>query len=150
MNEVNRIAEAFIACTLPKSEWTHEAHLKVGLWHCLRYSADESLNLLRERIKRYNIVCGVENTESSGYHETITYFYVWQIGYFLQNPAHHESIDDLATELIQRYGPHPALPFTYWSRETLFSVDARLTWVEPDLNQLPSTTRDDGYRDGRK
>jgi len=137
MNDVNRIAEAFIACTLPKAEWTHEAHLKVGLWHGLRYSADESLNLLRERIKRYNISCGVQNTESSGYHETITCFYVWQIGYFLQETAYNESIDELADELIKQYGDR-RLVFTYWSRETLFSVRARLSWVEPDLNQLPS------------
>ena len=104
MNDVNRIAEAFLACTLPKAEWTHEAHLKVGLWHCLRYSADESLNLLRERISKYNISTGVQNTESSGYHETITRFYVWQIGYFLHETAHNRSIDALADELIQRYG----------------------------------------------
>ena len=136
MNDVNRIAEAFLACTLPKAEWTHEAHLKVGLWHCLRYSADESLNLLRERIKRYNIATGVQNTDSSGYHETITRFYVWQIGHFLHETAHHESIDELADELIQRYGDR-TLALTYWSRETLFSVRARLSWVEPDLQPFP-------------
>ena len=26
---------------------------------------------------------------------------------------------------------------TYWSRETLFSVEARRAWVEPDLAPLP-------------
>ena len=137
MNDVNQIAEAFLACTLPKAEWTHEAHLKVGLWHGLRYSADESLNLLRERIKRYNIASGTPNTDSSGYHETITGFYVWQIGYFLQETAHDESIDELADELIKQYGDR-MLPLTYWNRERLFSVRARLSWVEPDLQQLPS------------
>lgn len=135
MSQVNRITEAFIARTLPKAEWTHEAHLKVGLWHGLRYSADESLNLLRERIRSYNIASGTLNTESSGYHETITGFYVWQIGYFLQETAHNESIDELADELIKKYGDR-RLALTYWSRERLFSVRARLSWVEPDLKPL--------------
>jgi hypothetical protein len=29
-----------IECSLPKAEWTYEAHLHVGLWHALRYSDD--------------------------------------------------------------------------------------------------------------
>ena len=136
MNDVNRITEAFIACTLPKAEWTHEAHLKVGLWHGLRYSADESLKLLRERISRYNMAVGTPNTASSGYHETITGFYVWQIGYFLQEVTHDKPIDELVDLLIERYGDK-TLPLTYWSRETLFSVRARLSWVEPDLKPFP-------------
>lgn len=137
MSQVNRIAEAFIACTLPKEEWTHEAHLKVGLWHGLRYSAHESLNLLRERISSYNMATGTQNTAFSGYHETITSFYVWQIGYFLQETAHNKPIDELADELIERYGDR-TLALTYWSRERLFSVPARLSWVEPDLKPFPS------------
>ncbi len=137
MNEVNRIVEAFIDCTLPVAEWTHEAHLNVGLWHGMRYSAHESLNLLRERISRYNMAVGTQNTESRGYHETITAFYVWQIGYFLQETARNKPIDELADELIERYGDK-ALPLTYWSPETLFSVRARLSWVEPDLKPFPS------------
>ena len=68
---------------MPKAEWTHEAHLRVGLWHLLRYPEGEALRRLRDGIRRYNTACGVAKTEASGYHETITRFCVRVIGRFL-------------------------------------------------------------------
>jgi hypothetical protein len=129
------LVEAFLACTLPKKEWTHQAHLRVGLWHLLRHDGDAALALLRERIQRYNACCGESNTDHSGYHETITRFYVWIIGRFLQSADRSLRIDRLEEELIRRYG-EKSLPLRYYSRERLFSVLARRQWVEPDLAPL--------------
>jgi hypothetical protein len=97
------LAKAFLACTLPKKEWTYHAHLRVGLWHLMRHDAKETLALLRTRIQRYNASRGTLNTDHSGYHETITRFYVWVIDRFLQSSDRHKSIDELAEELIQRW-----------------------------------------------
>ena len=83
-SSTERIVKAFLSCSLPKEKWTHEAHLRVGLWHLLHYSPTESLKKLRHSIKQYNIACGIENTETQGYHETITRFYVWSIYRFIQ------------------------------------------------------------------
>lgn len=129
------LVEAFIACTLPKAEWTHQAHLRVGLWHLLRHRAEEALALLRVRIQRYNVACGGANTDHSGYHETITRFYVWVIDRFLQSADRSQGIDQLAEELIRRHG-ETGLPLRYYSRELLSSVPARRQWVEPDLAPL--------------
>ena len=49
---IERLVAAFIDCTLPKVEWTHEAHLRVGLWHRLHMPAELVLGTLRERISR--------------------------------------------------------------------------------------------------
>ncbi|NEO86039.1 MAG: hypothetical protein F6J87_17545 [Spirulina sp. SIO3F2] len=130
-----QLAEQFCACTLPKPEWTHYAHLKVGLWHLLHYPADESMTRLRQGIKKYNVVCGVENTENQGYHETITQFYVVIIDCFLQQADRNRPIDTLADELIACRGDK-SLPFEYYSRDRLFSKTARLEWLEPDLKPL--------------
>jgi hypothetical protein len=130
-----QLVEAFTSCTLPKDEWTHHAHLKVGLWHLLHYSPSESIERLRQGIKRYNVACGIENTESQGYHETITQFYVWLINQFIQQVDCLQPIDALADELINRYGDK-LLPFSYYSRDRLMSKTARLEWVEPDLTPL--------------
>jgi hypothetical protein len=51
----DQLAAAFCERTLPKGQWTHEAHLRVGLWHVLRHPADRALDLLRERISAYNV-----------------------------------------------------------------------------------------------
>jgi hypothetical protein len=131
-SKTESLSQAFIFCTLPRHEWTHAAHLKVGLWHCLQYPPSEALDLLRERIKRYNVACGVANTASQGYHETITQFYLRLIFSFLLKADQTLPIDDLAQCLIQVYGDG-ALPLRYYSKECLFSESARLQWVEPDL-----------------
>ncbi|HHP7230293.1 MAG TPA: hypothetical protein ACFCUY_05470 [Xenococcaceae cyanobacterium] len=128
---------AFLSCKLPREEWTHEAHLKVGLWHLLYYSPEESLIKLRQSIKKYNLACEIENTEEQGYHETITQFYVWLIERFIQETDCSQPIDVLADELIRCYcyGDKKIL-FCYYSRDRLFSKAARLSWVKPDLQPL--------------
>lgn len=131
----NTLAEQFTACTLPKEQWTHHAHLRVGLWHVLRFGPDQALDLLRERISRYNVATGGVNTATDGYHETITRFYVWAIARFVDGADRSRREDDLADELLRTHGNRD-LPLRHWSRERLFSSDARLTWVEPDVRPL--------------
>jgi hypothetical protein len=131
----DRIAEAFCDCTLPKPEWTHEAHLRVGLWHLLRYPPAEALDRLRDGIRRYNVACGVANTATSGYHESITRFYVWVIAQFLATANQRLSPDELVEELVRKLGDRD-LPLHYWSRDRLFSAEARLGWAEPDIRPL--------------
>jgi hypothetical protein len=131
----DQIVEAFLSCTLSREEWTYQAHLKVGLWHILRYAPGESIEKLRQSIKKYNVACGIENTDSQGYHETMTQFYVWLINQFIQQADCSKSIDSLADELINTYGDK-SLPLRYYSRERLVSKAARLGWVEPDLTPL--------------
>lgn len=134
-SSIEKLVEAFLAGTLPKQDWTHEAHLKVGLWHSLHYSPVESLQKLRHSIKQYNVVCEVANTDTQGYHETITCFYVWLIEQFIKQAEKKQSIDALADELISRYGDK-SFPLTYYSKERLMSKTARLQWLEPDLKPL--------------
>jgi hypothetical protein len=134
--DTDRLVQQFIARTLPKTEWTHHAHLRVGLWHALHHPDDVALNLLRERIRAYNEATGVANTSSTGYHETITHFYVGVIRHFVNSVDPGRPVDELAQELIVRCGERD-LPLRHYSRERLFSVQARLEWVEPDLRPLP-------------
>ncbi|MEM9219618.1 MAG: hypothetical protein AAGD25_35465 [Cyanobacteria bacterium P01_F01_bin.150] len=136
----NRIAERFCDCTLPPAEWTHEAHLKVGLWHLLQYSPEDAMDHLRKRIRNYNIACGKENTDISGYHETITRFYVEIIAHFLIEQKPDQSVDCLAEILISKWGDQK-LMFRYYSKEKLMSKEARRQWVEPDLSELLGSQR---------
>lgn len=135
MSEVDRLAAGFLARTLPKAEWTHQAHLRVGLWHLLRYPPAEALDRLRDGIRRYNESIGGTNTETSGYHETITHFYVRVIENFLETADRSRPIDTLADELIVLHGDRD-LPLRHWTRDRLMSVEARAAWVEPDRQPL--------------
>lgn len=140
---LEQLAAGFVACTLPRAEWTHHAHLRVGLWHLLRYSPKESLTLLRQRICALNESHGVANSETGGYHESITHFYVRQIASFLavRGDASGQAVasgtaDELTDELVALHGAKD-LPLRYWSKALLMSPEARLGWVEPDLLSPP-------------
>ncbi len=136
-HEVERLVARLRDCTLPYETWTHAAHLAVGVWHLLHYRPEEATSRIRSGIRRYNVVCGIDNTDSSGYHETLTMFYVRIIQHYLQSQD-KAPLHDLVNELVEsRYGSRKA-PFEFYSRERLFSVEARRHWREPDLKSLPT------------
>jgi len=135
MTETERIARGLIECTLPKIEWTHHAHLRAGLWHVQHHGPFVALDLLRVRISKYNESVGTANTDSSGYHETLTRFYVVVIDRFLSTADQSKDLDTLAEQLIERHGDR-RLPLHHYSEARLFSVVARRAWVEPDLRPI--------------
>lgn len=137
MTQPDAIVRQFTARKLPKGLWTHQAHLRVGLWHALSFPHDRALELLRERICAYNEASGVANTDQSGYHETITRFYLRAILAFIGACDTSRPFDDLVAELIARHSDRDE-PLRYYSRERLFCALARREWLEPDLAPLPA------------
>ena len=135
MTETERIARGLIDRTLPKSEWTHHAHLRAGLWHVVEHGPIVGLELLRPRIAAYNESVGTANTDTSGYHETITRFYVIVIDRFLSTADRSLDLDALAEQLIDAHGDR-RLPLHHYSESRLFSPVARRSWVEPDLRPI--------------
>src|ERR1700733_204488 len=69
--EIERVARGLIDRSLPKSEWTHAAHFASALW-LLKRGGSRALGEKATVISAYNETTGVANTETSGYHETIT------------------------------------------------------------------------------
>lgn len=130
-SQTTLLVEQFVAKTLTRAHWTHEAHLCVGLWHVLNHGASDAMALLRDRIRAYNESVGTQNSATSGYHETITQFYVLIICNFLAESNPHLAVDELSTLLLEKHGDR-GLVLRYYSRELLFSVNARLNWVAPD------------------
>jgi hypothetical protein len=135
MRTLEDLVAAFVDRTLPKSEWTHESHLRVGLWHVFHLGEGAAMDALRDRIKTYNESVGGKNTESEGYHETITQFYVITIAGFLRETDKTRPLPELADELIHYHGDRN-LPLRWYSKERLFSKEARLAYVAPDLERL--------------
>ena len=70
--EIDAFIAAFEGCTLPKERWTHGAHLLTGACYVHALGQAGAIEKMRECVKRYNVSVGGKNTETSGYHETIT------------------------------------------------------------------------------
>ncbi len=133
--QIERIVTGFCDCTLPCEEWTHRAHLTVGLWHARQYQADEALDRMRDGIKRYNEKCAVVDSPTRGYHETLTRFYMWLIGKYLTEVPDLTDWVAVTTGLMEKYGQRD-VPLGYYSRQRLMSSEARAGWVPPDLKPL--------------
>jgi hypothetical protein len=126
----------FLAGTLPRQEWTHAAHLSVGLWHVHRFGPDGAAARLRAGIRALNDRHGTANTETSGYHETITVAYVQLIDQFLAAGAPGATAESRLDELLSGPLADRTYLFRFWSRELLMSPAARAIWTPPDLAAL--------------
>jgi hypothetical protein len=133
--ELERIVELFTAGTLPHEEWTHRAHLVVGTWHVHTHGADAALDIVRAGILRLNAQHGTPNTDTRGYHETITRAYLTLIAAVLNGTSHPAAGDAVAAVLN---GPvaAPDVLLRYYSKERLMSVAARRGWIEPDRERI--------------
>ncbi|MEK6921976.1 MAG: hypothetical protein AABX82_08855 [Nanoarchaeota archaeon] len=125
-----RVVSQFKTQTLPKTEWTHHAHLVVALWHLLEYKEIYStLCYLRPDIIIYNHSVGTKNTDSSGYHETTTVFWLKKIKEFIDN----ESSKDFNTlvEKLLRETPFTQKEYilTFYKKEVLKSSEARCFYI---------------------
>lgn len=132
--EIENLIWAFENCTLPRGEWTHQAHLIVALWYLTHYSQLEAINCIRERIQNYNKALGIKTTKDSGYHETITLFWIKIVWQYLTFEGKNLSLLDLVNGL-SRYS-NPRLPLEYYSGNRLMSWQARRSWIEPDLKSF--------------
>ncbi len=134
--DTHRIINGFLDHTLPADEWTHLAHLVVGLHMAEQYDLDTSMQLLRDGICQYNVATGTQNTDTGGYHETITLFFAHAMQAFNQQWGAELSFDEKVGKIPTSKLVDPGLMFSFYSKELLFSVEARRGLVEPDLRPL--------------
>jgi hypothetical protein len=135
-SEVRRIAAGLLSRTLPRPEWTHEAHLAAVCVLILEHPEIVLEQELHGIISSYSVEAGGVNDHSQGYHETMTQFWLANARAFLAaNP------DGSPVARINRFIAEPAgrrdAPLRHFSRARLFSVEARLGLVEPDIMRFP-------------
>jgi len=133
--EIDRIGRGLLDRSLPKAEWTHAAHFAAAFW-LLRRAAGDAMRDMPGLIRDYNEACGVANTDTSGYHETITIASLRAATAWLRERPEAPLHATLAEFLAAEHGRSDWL-LRYWSKAVLFSVTARRAWVAPDLRPLP-------------
>jgi hypothetical protein len=131
--DIARIARGVRERTLPKLEWTHAAHFACALWLLRHAPEPPPETTMAPLIRAYNAATGVPNTDSDGYHETITLASLAAARALFEacppDRPLHETLDRLMAGPLGRSD----WLLAYWSKARLFSVEARRTWVDPDL-----------------
>ena len=134
---VARVGEGLLACTLPRAEWTHEAHLAATTYLLLKHREIDLDVQLPGIIRGYNESVGGVNSDEEGYHDTITRAFLHGVRLFLSEADTDGPVHELVNELLHSPMGRRDWPLRFWSRERLMSVAARRGWVAPDIEALP-------------
>ena len=135
--EIAHLGEGLLACTLERAEWTHEAHVGATTYLLLKRRDVDLDTELPGIIRRFNESVGGVNSDGEGYHETITRVFLHGVRLFLEGADLRKPLHDLVNELLLSAIGKRDWPLRFYSRERLFSVEARRHFVEPDLQALP-------------
>ncbi len=133
-DDIALIGEGLVACTLPKPAWTHAAHLAAACW-LLNHPDYDAYAYMPGIIRRYNVATGVANTDTEGYHETITLASLRAAEASMKSVAHWPLWAQVNGLLVSDYGRSDWI-LAYWSKAVLFSPGARREWVAPDIQPL--------------
>lgn len=131
MSEVETLVARFERAEIARECWNHRCHLALAGWLALRHGPD-ALAEIRAAILRYNAAQGIENTPTSGYHETVTRYWTGRVVSLLRSRPADDGALAFLNRVLAELGDGSQI-FRGYSRERLFSPEARRTYVPPDL-----------------
>ena len=129
--------QRFEAGSFPLKDWHHRAHLKLAYLYLVRYGFDAAAAKLRNGIRAYNNANHIQDTATTGYHETITIFWLHMVAATVQQYGQMATADEFVNF-------HPQLSQKihrlFYSAALFMSPLAKQTFVPPDLTQLPGVS----------
>ncbi len=131
--EIETLTDRLLDRSLPRSEWTHAAHLTAGFCLLHRYDLEKVIRDMPKVIRTYNEATGTPNTDDEGYHHTLTLFYLYNIKKYISSLKNEYDFVKACHRLIDGEIGSKHYPFKFYSKKLLFSIEARHGWVESDL-----------------
>lgn len=125
-------------CSLPYTEWTHFAHIRVALWYV--YHSKEPFEAL------YRTKCTLIQYSSRAnpgykcvgrYSETATNFWVNQIQKFVEQNI-NDDIDTLVEKIQNTQIMDSKYILNFYSQETLSSYEAKATHIKQNSQEHKS------------
>lgn len=130
-----KFVEEFENGTLPRPNWTHAAHLSIGAWYLLSFPVETATGRAREGIRHYNECVGIANTPDSGYHETLTRFWIGILVSNLPDASRRLAVREKLTAIrgvVEKFVHQRDLFKHYYTFDVVASHDARARWIPPD------------------
>jgi hypothetical protein len=126
---LDRFIAAFEDGTWPSADWKHAHHLAMATCYVLRYGREEALRLARVNIARYNESQGGKNTEDSGYHETLTVFWIDAVAASI--PPGKPRLE-CVRHVMRALAARRDLWRDYYTFDLVTSREARAAYIPPD------------------
>jgi hypothetical protein len=120
----------FEAGTWPVAEFHHAPHLALAV--CVILESADPMDRLRTGIRHYNVSQGGANTEDSGYHETLTRFWLDVVRSDMAALPKDLTRREIASRVVEHFSSRRDLFRDYYDFDVLKSREARARWIAPD------------------
>jgi hypothetical protein len=130
--DILNLLEQFESGTVPREDWGHPEHLIVALCYVTANDAETALAKMRSGIFNLLRSFKIDLSKEMPYHETLTVFWIRTIAEFAERTG-GKSLVEKASELVAAYDKN--YPLNFYSRELLFSEEARANFVDGDLKE---------------
>lgn len=137
--EIAEVVRTFEDATISREDWKHAEHLTVALHYLIDSDIDAATTRMRDGIFKLLGAFGVDLTKEMPYHETLTVFWMRTVAEFNAG-SKNSTLLEKANALIERFDKDH--PLKFYSREFLFSDEARARYVEPDISDQRSPKHD--------
>ncbi len=142
--DIHRLRRGFDSHTLPGTEFNHAAHIAVGAMYVSELGPEAALAHLQQAIPPYNESQGGQNTDTSGYHETLTRFWVERLAEFVAALPPELPPAERSLAAVEAFGARSKLHEQYYSFDVVNSLEARKGWIAPDKHPGPAQLTADG------
>ena len=125
------LLQQFETKTLPNEAFRHREHVRLTWVYLTLEPADH----VGARLCRCLLELATSHGVARRFHHTLTIVWVRII------ESERRSFSDIPFDALVTFCPsllNKDLPLSYYSRERLYSDEARQHWVEPDLKPLPT------------
>jgi len=117
---------------LSKAAWTHPAHVAVAACYAFECDVEATFAKMKVGIIRHNESVGTANTETNGYHETLTRFWAGEICGLVragQFPSRLEAV----RAAVAAFGTERDRFRRFYGFDLVNDRRARREWVAPDI-----------------
>ncbi|HET9836590.1 MAG TPA: hypothetical protein VFR84_00040 [Candidatus Angelobacter sp.] len=126
--QVLTLVDRLERCLLAKDEFHHRDHLAVAIAYLYAADFESAMDRMRASLTRFAAHHGV----SGLYHETLTRFWLLQVEQRLdRRKCLSESVRRIQEQVADKH-----LPFAFYSKDILNTVEAKREWIEPDLQEI--------------
>jgi len=130
-DEIKKLVAAFEDASIARDVWKHAEHLVVALYYANKYDLETAIAKMKDGL--FNLLTvgfKVDLSKEMPYHETLTVFWMRAVDEFARS-TNGTSLHEKANSLIETFDKD--YPLRFYSREFLFSDEARARFVEPDI-----------------
>jgi hypothetical protein len=131
-NEIISVVKTFEDATISRDAWKHAEHLTVALYYLSHHDYDTAYTKMRSGIFNLLKAFAVDLAKEMPYHETMTVFWMRTVADFAAS-TNGSSMLEKTNELVEKFDKD--YPLKFYSRELLFSDEARASFVEGDLQE---------------